>query len=90
MRTGKDRVQLVSTGEPVAVGGVRVRPGDVLIGDGDGVVIIPAGSEARVLEVGLRIEQAEAAIRDLIGQGMRLDEARAQAGYHTLQTRQAR
>lgn len=88
MRTGKDRVQMTGTQVPVTAGGVRVRPGDVLIGDGDGVVVVPAGREAEVLDVGQGIEQAEARIRDLVRQGARLDQARAQAGYHTLQTRQ--
>jgi regulator of RNase E activity RraA len=87
MRTGKDRVQLTATGVPVTAGGVRVRPGDVLIGDGDGVVVIPAGREEQVLQTAQSIDQAEDTIRELVRQGARLDEARARAGYHTLQAR---
>jgi 4-hydroxy-4-methyl-2-oxoglutarate aldolase len=90
MRTGKDRVQLAGQQVPVTAGGVRVRPGDALIGDGDGVVLVPAGREAQVLDVAQQVEQAENEIRKLVRQGARLAEARAQAGYHTLQTRQQR
>jgi hypothetical protein len=33
MRTGKDRVQLEAIGVPVVIGGITVRPGDLLRGD---------------------------------------------------------
>src|SRR6185437_10867900 len=36
MRTGKDRVRVESTGQPVTIGGIRVEPGDWLRGDADG------------------------------------------------------
>jgi regulator of RNase E activity RraA len=88
MRTGKDRVQIAGQQVPVTAGGVRVRPGDVLVGDGDGVVAIPVGRAAQVLDVARQVEQAEDEIRKLVRKGARLAEARAQAGYHTLQTRQ--
>lgn len=35
---------------PVAIGGVVVQPGDLVVGDGDGVAIIPAGEVDAVLE----------------------------------------
>lgn len=89
MRTGKDRVQLVGIAVPVSLGGVRVLPGDVIVGDGDGVVTVPASRVAEVLEVATGIEEAEDSIREAIAGGMRLDEARRAAGYHSLQKRQA-
>jgi 4-hydroxy-4-methyl-2-oxoglutarate aldolase len=88
MRTGKDRVQMVGVQVPVSVGGVRVRPGDVVVADGDGVVVVPREREAEVLAVAIAIEEAEARIRRLVGEGLRLDEARQRQGYHALQSRQ--
>lgn len=88
MRTGKDRVQLVSTQVPVTAGGVRVRPGDIAVGDGDGVVIVPAERAGEVLEVACGIETAEDRVRQLVAEGSRLDAARAAAGYHALQSRE--
>lgn len=85
MRTGKDRVQVAATGQPVSIGGVRVRPGDLVVGDADGVVIVPFEKETEVLEAAEQIEDAEAAIRRSILEGRRLDEARAERGYHRLQ-----
>ncbi|HXE17337.1 MAG TPA: RraA family protein [Stellaceae bacterium] len=87
MRTGKDRVQVEATNVPVTIGEARVQPGDILRGDADGVVVIPKEHEDKVLEAGEQIQEAENAIRKAVRGGMRLDEARKQFKYHTLQTR---
>ena len=89
MRTGKDRVQVEATGVPVNIGDARVAPGDIIKGDGDGVIVIPKEHEERVLETAETIEAAEARIREAVRGGMRLDEARKQFKYHQLQTREA-
>lgn len=89
MRTGKDRVAMVGMDVPVTLGGVRVRPADVVVGDADGVVVIPAGHESRVLDAAAKIEAAEQAIRDQVMAGVRLDVARRSGGYHSLQAREA-
>jgi regulator of RNase E activity RraA len=87
MRTGKDRVRVEDTQVPVSIGGIRVEPGDLLLGDGDGLVAVPAARAAEVLEVAERIEGAEAAIRADVEAGTPLREARRAAGYHDLQRR---
>jgi 4-hydroxy-4-methyl-2-oxoglutarate aldolase len=89
MRTGKDRVQMVGLQVPVSVGLVRVRPGDILIGDDDGVVVVPRDREKEVLDAVLAIERAEEDIRKQVQDGVRLDEARRRLGYYTLQTRRS-
>ena len=87
MRTGKDRVTADAFNVPVQIAGVRVEPGDWLVGDGDGVIAIPAGRADEVLQVAGEIAAAEDRIRDAVLQGSRLDEARRAARYHALQTR---
>jgi regulator of RNase E activity RraA len=87
MRTGKDRVQLVGVEVPVTLGQVRVRPGDILVGDGDGIVVVPREREREVLDTVRTIELAEEKIREQVRDGVRLDLARRQLGYHSLQTR---
>jgi 4-hydroxy-4-methyl-2-oxoglutarate aldolase len=87
MRTGKDRVQVEATNVPVTIGEARVQPGDILRGDADGVVVIPKEHEDKVLAAAEEIEEAENAIRKAVRGGMRLDEARKQFKYHSLQTR---
>jgi regulator of RNase E activity RraA len=87
MRTGKDRVEVESTGAPISLGEVQVRPGDILIGDADGLLVVPRAREAEVLEVARQVEEAEQAIERETAKGLRLDEARRTFRYHQLQTR---
>lgn len=90
MRTGKDRVQLETVGGVVNIGDARVRPGDILRGDSDGVIAIPKDRENEVLDTAEAIDAAEGRIRDAILAGSRLDEARKIQGYHKLQTPEAK
>ena len=87
MRTGKDRVQADGTNVPVSLGEVRVEPGDLVVGDADGVLVVPAGREAEVLGIAAEITEAEDRIRQEIEQGSRLDEARKRHRYFQLQSR---
>lgn len=87
MRTGKDRVQVERMDCVVNIGGARVAPGDLLRGDPDGVVVLPKEHEDAVLAAAEEIATAEDAIRAACRTGMRLDEARRQFKYHSLQTR---
>jgi regulator of RNase E activity RraA len=86
MRTGKGRIELAGLQVPVCIGGVVVKPGDVLRGDADGVVSIPAQHLARVLDIAEDITAKEDAIRHAIRSGLRLDKARAGHRYHDLQS----
>jgi 4-hydroxy-4-methyl-2-oxoglutarate aldolase len=88
MRTGKDRVQAEAISVPVSLKDVRVEPGDILVGDADGIVVVPKAYEEDILSVALQIEEAEQAIRNETTRGARLDEAREKFRYHDLQRRQ--
>jgi len=46
----KGRARVIDTDTPVRCGGVPVAPGDLIIGDADGVVVIPQAIEAAVVE----------------------------------------
>ncbi len=87
MRTGKDRVQVEATNVPVNIGQARVQPGDLLIGDTDGVVVIPQEHEEAVLAAAEEIHSVEASIREAVRGGARLDDARKQFRYHSLQSK---
>ena len=80
-------MQLEATQVIVTIGDARVAPGDIMRGDSDGVVVIPADRENEVLDTAENIEAAEQRIRDAIASGMRLDEARKAQHYHLLQRR---
>jgi regulator of RNase E activity RraA len=87
MRTGKDRVLVEELAGADDSGGARVAPGDIVRGDPDGVVVIPAAHEEEVLAAAEEIHAAEEAIRATARTGVRLDEARRRYNYHNLQTR---
>jgi regulator of RNase E activity RraA len=88
MRTGKDRVQVESENTTVAIGTVRVAARDIVVADANGVVIVPRGRAREVAQAARKIEDVEARIREQIGQGRTLGEARAALGYHRLQTQE--
>ncbi len=85
MRTGKDRVQVDAVGKPVILGGVRVTPGDLLIGDKDGVVVVPVARALEVLERAKVMHDVEKKIVEAALSGMPLSAARREFGYHALQ-----
>jgi len=85
MRTGKDRVQVEACQQAVMLGDTRVRPGDLIIGDADGVVVVPAPRIKEVLTKALATRDVEAQILQAALAGMPLTEARKTFNYHTLQ-----
>ena len=65
VRSGPGRI-----GFPIVCGGVAVQSGDVLVGDRDGVVVIPQGSVETVIGRLDEIRRAEDATQDKIRAGM--------------------
>jgi len=57
--TIKDPRKAGSLGAPLVIGGVEIEAGDLIVGDGDGVVSIPQALAAEVVELGARREAAE-------------------------------
>ena len=86
MRTGKDRVQVDGTNVPISLGDVQVKPGDIVMGTDDGVLVIPDEKAQQVLDIAREVAEAEARIIAAVRSGSRLDEARKQHNYHKLQT----
>jgi 4-hydroxy-4-methyl-2-oxoglutarate aldolase len=74
---------------PIVCAGQRVEPGDIVVADDDGVVVVPRAGAAQVLEASRLREQKEAASRERYGagelsldvQGMRGDLERAGIRY---------
>jgi regulator of RNase E activity RraA len=89
MRTGKDRVEVSDVGRPVTVGGVQVRPGDLLLGDADGVIAVPQEITGEVAEICAVVSAREEAILKDVLAGGSIAEARRSNGYHLLQRREA-
>ena len=85
MITGKERVQVDAYNVPVAVSGVHVRPGDMVFGDGSGVIVVPAEKIGEVLHKAGKVVKAEERIEKAVKEGLGLREAREKFNYHKLQ-----
>jgi regulator of RNase E activity RraA len=67
-------------GVPIEIGGVSVRPGDLVVGDLDGVLVIPREVEDEVVERALEKASAESLVRVAIEAGMSATDAFAKYG----------
>lgn len=88
MRTGKDRVEAADVQVPVALGDATAAPGDIVLGDADGVLVIDATVAEPVLEAAIEIAERESQLLEMALEGSSLRAARQQHGYHTLQRKQ--
>jgi len=62
-------------GAAVTLGSVHVRPGDVVVGDADGVVVVPGDRLERVLADLDRVRAAEVEMERQVRGGLTLTEA---------------
>lgn len=60
---------------PIQIGGVALRPGDLVVGDYDGVVVVPRNVEEEVLERAIVKAHSENLVRDAIESGMSSTDA---------------
>jgi regulator of RNase E activity RraA len=56
-------------GRPIACGGVAVYPGDVVVGDSDGVVVVPRGIAAEIAREAVEQEEMEAWLAERVRNG---------------------
>ncbi|WP_112832362.1 RraA family protein [Ensifer sp.] len=60
---------------PIEIGGIRIRPGDIVFGDRDGVLIIPREAEKEAITLALEKAETENKVRLAIEAGMSTVEA---------------
>jgi 4-hydroxy-4-methyl-2-oxoglutarate aldolase len=63
-----------SVGDPVMIGGVAVSSGDIVIGDGDGVVVVPRAAAAAVIARLDAVRAAEAGLDAKVRAGLQLPD----------------
>ena len=74
------RYKVVDFRVPVEIGNVRVRPGDVLFGDIDGVLVVPIEAEREVFTRALEKARGEKLVRKAIEGGSSAVDAFAKFG----------
>src|ERR1700688_2131842 len=74
------RYKVVDFRIPVEIGSVRIRPGDILFGDIDGVLVIPAEAETEVFTRALEKARGEKLVEQAIDRGSSAVDAFAKYG----------
>ncbi|MCA9090917.1 MAG: RraA family protein [Planctomycetaceae bacterium] len=71
----KDRQRVIDCNIPVEIGGVLFSPGDLVIADIDGLVVVPQNVEEEVLQLAWKKVHDENMVRDAIRGGMKATTA---------------
>jgi regulator of RNase E activity RraA len=74
MRTGKGRVGIESTQQPIVLGSVLIRPGDLIFADDTGAVAVPQERIDEVLELTKKVVARDRAFAQAIENGATLDK----------------
>jgi regulator of RNase E activity RraA len=78
--TSVGRTRTIAAAIPVMVGGILVSPGDIIVGDEDGVCVVPPDAAAEVLRLAQEIDAREAEQARLIVASGSLREGLAKYG----------
>jgi len=70
----KDRQRVIDLDVPVEIDGVRFTPGDLVIADEDGIVVVPSAIEKEMVQAAWAKVHAENEVRDAIKGGMKATE----------------
>ena len=61
--------QAIDMNVPIGCGGAPVFPGDVIVGDADGVIVVPAGIAAEIADEAVAMTLYEDFVVDMVGRG---------------------
>ncbi len=71
----KGRIAVTAWRQPAVVGGLPVEPGDLVVADADGVVVVPAGLASETVDRALEKVAKENGVRDALAAGSTLRSA---------------
>jgi len=69
-------LETVGINIPVVIGGIQIKPGDLIVGDDTGIVVIPVNKAEEVLKVAQKIQKVEEKIVKHIQEGIDYKECR--------------
>jgi len=73
--SGKGRVKILSMNTVIKIDGIRVRPGDIIVGDGTGIVCIPIEIAEEVLNKAKKMDEQDKQATEEIRRGLTFTEA---------------
>jgi regulator of RNase E activity RraA len=82
--TARGRVMQESHNQEIQFAGIQVHPGDLVIADGSGVVIIPRSKEEEVVQEAEAVAATESRMAEGIRQGMSVLEVLDKLGYEQM------
>ncbi len=68
-RTGKHRMRAIEINAPVALAGLLVHPGDLVVADASGVCVVPREAVDQVVEICREAEETERSVIAAMGEG---------------------
>jgi len=74
------RMEVVHHNVPIPCGGVMVNPGDLILGDNDGIVVVPLSVAEKTLQLAEEKVSGENLVRKALASGMTTQEAFAKFG----------
>ena len=75
-----EELQLAGINVPIDVDGCRINPGDIIVGDQDGIVVIPADRLADIIYQAEEIEEIEVLLAEAVERQASLEELNAIGG----------
>jgi len=84
--TARGRIVEEDFNIPITIGGILVKPGDLVIADGSGVVFVPADRAEEVIKTAETIFATEAAMGEALRSGKKITEVMG-ANYESMLTR---
>ena len=72
--SGKRRIKIESFNTTISIENVRIEPGDIIVGDDTGVVVVPAKRSKEILQEAERLERLEEENIPLVKPGVSLSE----------------
>lgn len=82
MKSGKGRTKKLALSVPITISDIQIEPGDYILGDLNGVIVIPQTQIEEVIRRAELILETENNILKAVRRGIRLDDARKKYHYH--------
>lgn len=89
-RTARGRLMEVSWNQPVVVAGVKVRPGDIAVADGSGVVFVPGDIADDVFVLARTLAERERLMAARLDEGQPISTVMSADYEHMLNSKEAR